>query len=165
MDSSGCWYWADYILYAEEHGLKTVLEGSRTDLHRSTIYSYVETARLFPIPDRVKGVSFSHHAAAMYVLGKDATLEKAKKWLEVANEQGFTVGELREAIRLSKRKGEDDPGPMHNVIRITDFVKLSKWSSSVSVKDVPQRDRDEIRKSTEALFSFLCEIHRKPFII
>lgn len=163
FDSSGSWYWADYLIYAEDNSLKTVLDSARADLHRSTILSYKDTGRFFAPKDRHPKLSFSHHSAVMYVLGTGATVDAAKKWLKIAYDDRMTVGELREAIRNSKRSGENDPGPIKGAIRITDFVKLSKWSSKVDVQDIPTEDVEQIRHSTESLFKFLCSIHQSAF--
>lgn len=163
MDSCSQWWWGDYLLYAERHNLKSVLESARADLHRSTIQSYVECARLYAPEDRHPTLSFSHHAAVMYILGQEGTVEEAKVWLKKAAAGELTVGELREAMRANMRVGEGDPGPMRGVVRITDFVKISRWAETVHVKDLAETEASEIRRSTEPLFQFLCEIHRKPF--
>lgn len=168
MDSCSQWWWGDYLLYAEKHNLKTVLDSARGDLHRSTINSYVECARLYSPEDRHPDLSFSHHSAIMYILGVDGTVQQAKKWLKIAaviGEDGrqMTVGELREKMRAHGRKDEQDPGPMRGVVRITDIIKLERWTETVCVKDLPDTEAQEIRKSTGSLFAFLCELHRKPF--
>lgn len=163
MDSCSQWWWGDYLLYAEKHNLKSVLESARSDLHRSTIQSYVECARLYAPEDRHPVLSFSHHAAVMYILGQEGTVEEAKVWLAKAADRELTVGELREAMRANMRVGDGDPGPMRGVVRITDFVKISRWAETVHVKDLAETEASEIRRSTEPLFQFLCEIHRKPF--
>lgn len=163
IDSCSQWFWGDYLLYAEKHNLKSVLESARSDLHRSTIQSYVECARLYAPEDRHPTLSFSHHAAVMYILGQEGTVEEAKVWLAKAADRELTVGELREAMRANMRVGDGDPGPMRGVVRITDFVKISRWAETVHVKDLAETEASEIRRSTEPLFQFLCEIHRKPF--
>lgn len=163
MDSCAQWWWGDYLLFAEKYDLGTVLEQQRPDLHHSTINSYVHAARFFAVKDRHPKLSFSHHAAVMYNLGQDASITEAKKWLERAAAKEWTVGEVREAIRSEKRKKEGDPGPMRGVIRITDFVKISRFCSTVSVSDLPPTEIDEIRQSSGPLFNFLCEIHQSKF--
>lgn len=163
MDSCSQWWWGDYLVYAEKHHLISVLESARADLHRSTIYSYVECARLYTPEDRHPDLSFGHHAAIMYMIGQDGTVAQAKKWLARAAEEKMTVGELREVMRDDQRKGEKDPGPMRGVVRITDFYKISRWTETVTTKDLAVEEADEIRKTTGPLFVFLCELHRKPF--
>lgn len=165
IDSCSQWWWGDYLLYAERNNLKSILDSARADLHRSTIQSYVECARLYAPDDRHADLSFSHHAAVMYILGMEGTVEEAKKWLVRAAAGELTVGELREAMRADKRTGEQDPGPMRGVVRITDFVKISRWAETVHARDLGETEASEIRRSTEPLFAFLCEIHRKPFTI
>lgn len=163
MDECSQWWWSDYLLYAEKHGLSSILDSARVELHRSTLYSHVETGRLFAPEDRHPDLSFTHHRAIMYALGQDASVAAAKKWLLIAAEKKMTAGDLREAMRADARKDEKDPGPMRGVVRITDFVKVSRWAETVRTKDLAAEEADEIRKSTGPLFTFLCELHRKPF--
>lgn len=163
MDECSQWWWADYFLYAEKHHLVSVLESARADLHRSTLFSHVETGRLFAPNDRNPHLSFSHHRAIMYLLGRDGSVAEARKWLARAASEEMTVGDLREAMRADQRKGEKDPGPMRNVIRITDFVKVSRWTETIATEDLAVEEADEIRKSTGPLFAFLCKLHAKPF--
>ena len=163
MDSCSQWWWGDYLLFAEKNNLKSVLDAAHADLHRSRIQCYVECARLFAPEDRNPALTFTHHEAVMYILGDQGTVTQAKRWLARAVAEKMTVGELREAMRIDKRKGENDPGPMRGVFRITDFIKVSRWSETVKVADLPKEEADEIRKTTEPLFNFLCELHRKSF--
>lgn len=165
IDSCSQWWWGDYLAHAETHGFKSVLDQARSDLHRSTIYSYKECARFYAPEDRHPELSFGHHVAVMYCLGVDAVVKEAKTWLNLAATGGLTVGELREQIRASRRAGENDPGPMRGVVRITDFVKVSRWSENVKAADLEPQQAEELRKSTGSLFTFLCELHRKPFEI
>lgn len=164
IDSCSQWWWGDLILYAEKHNLKTVLDDARADLHRSTLYSYVETARLFAPEDRHPDLTFHHHYAITYILGPDGTVEQGKKWLKRAAKEQLSVGSLREAMRQDQRKDENDPGPMRGQVRLTDFTKISRWAETVKTKDLPDIQAEEIRRSTGPLFQFLCELHRKPFL-
>lgn len=163
LDSCGQWLWGDYFLYAEKHQLKSVLDEARSDLHRSTLYSHVETCRLFAPDDRHPDLSFSHHRAIMYMLGQEGAVLDAMKWLARAAKEKMTVGDLREAMREDQRKGEKDPGPMRGVVRITDFVKVSRWTETVATEDLDAEEKDEIRKSTGPLFAFLCKLHAVTF--
>lgn len=164
IDSYSQFWWGDYLLYAEKNGLTTVLETASAELHRSTIHSYIEVARLFAPADRHADLSFNHHAAIRYILGDEASLKEAKDWLDTAAKEKMTVGDLREAMRVANRESGQDAGPMRGVIRLTDFQKISKWTQSIHVKDLDQTDADEIRKCTGSLFEFLCELHRRPFV-
>jgi hypothetical protein len=163
FDSCSQWLWADYQLYAEKYGYRTVLEDSRPDLHHSTIRSYIDAGRFYAVKDRHPDLSFSHHAAVMYLLGLEASITDAKKWLARAAANKWTVGELREAVRTDKRRDEGDPGPMRGVVRITDFVKVSRFCASLHAEDLPPTEIDELRQSTGPLYQFLCEIHRPKF--
>lgn len=163
IDRSAPWWNADALLYAEKHNLRSFLESARADLHRSTIRSYVEVARLFAPADRNPNLSFTHHAAIWYVLGPDATVAEARRWLGLAAKNDWTTGELREAMRTQQRSEERDPGPMRGVVRITDFVKISRWSATVKAGELPETEANEIREATGSLFKFLLDLHGKPF--
>ena len=163
FDSFSQFWWGDLELIAERKGWKSILESARAELHRSTIHSYVEVARLFVPEDRHPDLSFNHHAAIRYILGEDADVEAAKGWLARAADNKWTVGDLREAMRESTRESGHDAGPMRGIIRLTDFQKISRWTQTVHVNDLPVVEADEIRKCSEPLFRFLCELHRKPF--
>jgi hypothetical protein len=163
MQQSAPWWWADYLVYAETYGLACVLDQKRRDLHRSTLYAYKAVARFYIAGDRHPALEFGHHLAAMYCLGENATVKEAKEWLQRCAEGEWTVGELREKIRLGNRASENDPGPMRGIMRITDFVKVSRWTETVKASELEPREADELRKSTGSLFTFLCELHRKPF--
>lgn len=163
MDRYSQWWWGDYLLFAEKFNLRSVLESARSNLHTSTLNSYIATARFFPVKDRFSDLYFNHHASAMYILGGDAKLVEAKKWLAKALAKKWTVGELREAMRTAGRRKEGDPGPMHGVMRITDFAKISRLCSTIRPNDLEAAEVDQIRESTQPLFDFLCEIHRPKF--
>lgn len=163
MDECSAWWWSDYLIFAEKHHLTSILESAHADLHRSTLYSHVETGRLFAPEDRHPDLSFSHHRAVMYMLGKDGTVLEAMKWLQRAASEEMTVGDLREAMRADARKGEKDPGPMRGVVRITDFVKVSRWTETIVTEDLDAEQKDEIRTATGPLFAFLCKLHSAPF--
>jgi|HubBroStandDraft_3_1064219.scaffolds.fasta_scaffold11177_3 hypothetical protein len=166
IDSCSQFWFGDYIVYAEEHALPTVLEQVRADLHRSRIYAYAETARFYPPAERHPGLSFTHHEAVMYLLGADnreTAGADARKWLRKAADKGWTVGELREAMRLELRESENDPGPMRGVVHLADFSKLSRLAESIRVDDVPEETLAELRRSTEPLYAFLSRVHRRKF--
>jgi hypothetical protein len=163
FDSCSQWLWSDYLSYAQEHGYKTVLDMARENLHRSTIYAYLDCGRFYPVADRHPELSFGHHQSVMYILGIKGSLASAKRWLARAAEKEWTVGELREAMRRDKRKDENDPGPMRGEVRITDFVKVSKWTATVKIKDFPPEQLKELRDATGPLFDFLCQLHRASF--
>lgn len=163
MDQCSQWWWGDYLLFAEKFNLRSVLDGTRTDLHRSTIYGYIEVARFYPPADRHSTLSFTYHRDIRYILGKNASLKEAKKWLAKAADREWTAGDLREAMRTSLRGDENDPGPARGAISISDFVKLSRWASEVEVAKIPDAQRDELRESTRPLWDFLCAIHRASF--
>ena len=163
LDSCSQWFWSDYLQYGEDNGLKSVLDSARADLHRSTLHSYVQAGRFYPPSERVVGLSFSHHSAVLYVLGRSATLAEAKAYLLQAKEEGLTVGETRELIRNSKRSDECDPGPIRGIIRSTDFAKLSKWSAKLDVDDLSDDEKEEIRQSSAPLFEMLSKIHSPLF--
>lgn len=157
------WWWGDYLLFAEKFNLRSVLEGVRSSLGKSTIYGCMEIARFYPPADRHPTLSFTHHRDARYCLGKGASLKEAKKWLRRAFEGEWTAGDLREAMRTAARSEENDPGPMPGSISISDFVKLSRWASEIDARKIPEPQREELRESTRPLWDFLCEIHRTQF--
>jgi hypothetical protein len=165
IEESRQWYFGDALLYAEKRGLKSRLEILPANLVRSTIYSWIECARFYPPRDRHPDLTFSHHYAAMYCLGVNAEVEKAKKWLAKAAAGKWTVGELREAIRSDSRRAENDPGPMRGIVWITDFIKISKWTSKVHTQDLSPQQLEEIRQATGPLYDFLCDVHRKSFTV
>jgi hypothetical protein len=163
MDECSQWWWGDYLLYAEKFNLRSVLDGSRSNLHTSTIWSCMEIARFYPPADRHPTLSFTHHRDVRYILGKSASLKEAKKWLKRAAEEEWTAGDLREAMRTAAREEENDPGPMRGAVSISDFVKLSRWASEIDPKKIPDAQRVELRESTRPLWDFLCDIHRAQF--
>lgn len=165
MDRYSQWWWGDYLLFGEKYDLPTVLDEARSNLHTSTIRSFRETARFFAPKDRFSDLYFNHHASAMYILGEDATVSEARKWLERARAKQWTVGELREAMRSSDRRSEGDPGPMRGIVRVTDFAKVSKFCSTVTASELTADEADELRRITHPLFDFLCQLHRPKFAI
>lgn len=163
----GPWMWADYLIYSERHGLRNVLETTPDLPHRNRIRDYVSTGQLFAPEDRHPALTFGHHDAINYQLsyepGTIPDLKEAKEWLARAAASEWTVGELREAMRLDKRKGENDPGPMRGIVHFADFIKVSRWTETMRAADLPEEQAEDLRKSTAPLFGFLCELHRKPF--
>jgi len=165
IDTCSSWWWGDYFVFAKKCNLATVLASKRPDLHRSRIHAFGMVAEFYAAEDRHPDLSFTHHEAAMYCLGPDPEVEEARKWLRRAAESAWTVGELREAMRTAARAGEADPGPMRGIIRLTDFIKISRWAETVKAEDLDKEEAEEIRKTTEPLYSFLCDLHRKPLIL
>lgn len=163
MDQCSQWWWGDYLLFAEKYNLRSVLDGSRANLHTSTIWSCMEVARFFPPADRHPVLSYTHHRDIRYILGKNGGLKEAKKWLTRAAENEWTAGDLREAMRESHRASENDPGPMRGAISMSDFVKLSRWASETDPTKIPDEQRTELRDSTRPLWDFLSIIHRAQF--
>lgn len=163
FDSCGQWLWGDYLLHAEKFGLSTVLDNRLPNLHTSRINSFVRVARFFAVESRHPLLSFTHHEAVVDHFGQEGAPANARKWLARAAAKDWTVGELREAMRSEKRRGEGDPGPMRGVIRITDFVKVSRYCQTVRVDDFPPEEVAEIRKATAPLYDFLVQVHSAKF--
>ena len=162
-DECAQWLWADLLLYAEKFSLPTPCDEMRPDLHVSRINSFVRTGRFFSPKDRHPDLKFTHHEAIVDFLGMDGSILEARKWLNRAAEGKWTCGELREAMRANTLRDEGDPGPMRTGLRITDFLKISRFCSTVKTQDLPEPEKDEIRRTTGPLYAFLCEIHRPKF--
>lgn len=163
-DETSQWLWGDYLLFAEKYDLKTVLDQADKNLHRSTLYAHKEVSRFFPPTSRRRELTFTHHREIRYILGADATLKDAKVWLNRAAENGWSCGELREAMRKSQRAEEQDPGPMRGVVSFADIAKVTRWAETIAdVREIPEAQVIELRETTKPLWHLMNKIHGATF--
>ena len=137
--NSAEWWRADYVqAVAERNQLKDAAclddpnAKARTiceehGMEQGAFYFYLSVAAIFPPDVRVDGLSFEHHKEA--VQGSDGDSTKAKDWLVRAVKEGWSVGELRRAMRQSsaeyKRDGRDPSGNGYSAL-----IDATRWAKT-----------------------------------
>ena len=95
------WYIGDWLMYGEHtYGEKYAQASDLTGLDPSTLQGYQFVASRIDKINRRKGLSFSHHREV-------APLEPEQQelWLDLAEQNGWTLAQLRAAIRAKDEKG------------------------------------------------------------
>ena len=111
VTDSAEWWRADYIkALAERDQLKDHAKARATCLEhgieQGTFEFFLSIADMFPPSVRTEGLSFDHHREA--VIGTNGSPLEARQWLAKAQAEGWTVPELRKALRQANATYHQD---------------------------------------------------------
>jgi uncharacterized protein YdaU (DUF1376 family) len=102
ISTSSAWCLGDWLAYGIEafNGrYRSAVE--QTALDYQTLRNYVWVAKRFPLPRRRFALSFAHHAEVAALPPPEQDF-----WLRKAEEQGWSVKQLRQEVRASLRERE-----------------------------------------------------------
>ena len=110
VGGSHLWWWGDYLVTLEtRYGTLYNETESISGYTYNTLAQAKAVAAAYHISCRQLTLSYSHHREAYYETGTD--ILKALEWLAKADDNNWSVKEMRAAIRLSLAKEqESDPG-------------------------------------------------------
>lgn len=95
------WLLGDWITYGNERFGERYARASRiTGYDSQTLMNMVYVASHFAISRRRENLSWSHHEALAAL-----ELDEQDEWLDQAEEHRWSVSDLREMLRLSRKRG------------------------------------------------------------
>jgi hypothetical protein len=108
MEGSRSWWIGDYGCALQSRRGEAYTEGNAEVLgiEPNTFRQYKMVAEFLPAFTRVNALSFKHHFEAMMGAGGD--LAVAQDWLSKAVKEGWSVSELRRAVRTARAEYKDD---------------------------------------------------------
>lgn len=147
----GCraWWWGDFLCAYCEHEMSkrrrapneylTPDDSEREYIHYTSRYAQAagvdpETmkhwravAAFFKPQQRHENLSWTHHAEAVFTLKGDRA--SALRWLEKAAANGWSVSQLRAAIRLERERatGDHEPRP---ALTVQDVLACARWAQA-----------------------------------
>lgn len=136
---------------------KAILE--EFEVSEASAYRYWKVCRHVEHYKRLKCSTFNHHAVALEECG-DVAL--SLDWVKRASEAKWSVAQLRQQIRASKRPVLNGPpapeDPYKTMLReICDRARISKrWD----FRKIRTEDRQALIEDTEDLWNFLCGLRQ-----
>jgi hypothetical protein len=135
--SSSSWWLGDWLIYGKDHYSDRYEIGIRAaGLQYQTLRNYAWVAGRFPPARRRPTLSFQHHAE-LAPFG----VEEQDEWLRMTEERGWTIRQLRGAIRAA-RTGTIHPGQAaENLRRVAvPTERFERWHEAAALagKDVEQ---------------------------
>nr|WP_206442269.1 LmbU family transcriptional regulator [Streptomyces boncukensis] len=96
--NSSSWWLGDWLVYGKDHYSDRYERGIRAaGLQYQTLRNYAWVSRRFEMHRRRAALSFQHHAELASL-----PVEEQERWLDQAEQQGWTTKQLRRAIRLAR---------------------------------------------------------------
>ncbi|MET9290352.1 LmbU family transcriptional regulator [Streptomyces sp. NPDC003077] len=102
ITDASSWWLGDWLIYGQNRypdRYKRAIEAS--SLHYKTLRNYAWVARRFDVSRRRDTLSMQHHAEVAAL-----TEEEQELWLDRAEQEGWSVTELRRNIKESKATGD-----------------------------------------------------------
>ncbi|CAL9450300.1 hypothetical protein SUDANB58_02435 [Streptomyces sp. enrichment culture] len=102
ITDASSWWLGDWLIYGQNRypdRYKRAIEAS--SLHYKTLRNYAWVARKFDVSRRRDTLSMQHHAEVAAL-----TEEEQELWLDRAEQEGWSVTELRRNIKESKATGD-----------------------------------------------------------
>ena len=138
------WLQAELALrMAARYGRKTArLVASEVGVSAGYVRHLIATAKAFPTDEsRAKDLSFSHHRIA-------AISSKPEEWINRTIEAGWSVDQLREAVRSSKDRITDADRALRaeqRILRLVkqyneEFTSVTGFVAEVKFNEVPAED-------------------------
>ncbi|MDB1086965.1 LmbU family transcriptional regulator [Streptomyces sp. ACA25] len=96
--NSTSWWLGDWLVYGKDHYSDRYERGVRAaGLQYQTLRNYAWVSRRFAINRRRGALSFQHHAELA-----SRPVEEQERWLDQAEQQGWSTKQLRRAMRLER---------------------------------------------------------------
>ncbi|HEY1109372.1 MAG TPA: hypothetical protein VGE76_12085 [Opitutaceae bacterium] len=150
VDGSAAWWWGDllvarcgYDLREAEKELGYALdEVSREEKQKQytsqyaaiagkeagTLWHYRGVAKFYDSCSRLQELSWAHHFEAK--VGSGGDLAVAQEWLERARAKSWTKGQLRAAIKASKRAAQEPDEPMPQMVLPMEVVECRRYATA-----------------------------------
>ncbi|MER5561000.1 LmbU family transcriptional regulator [Streptomyces sp. NPDC058961] len=100
--NSTSWWLGDWLVYGKDHYSDRYERGVRAaGLQYQTLRNYAWVSRRFPMERRRAALSFQHHAELA-----SRPVEEQERWLDQAEQQGWSTKQLRRAMRVARGEAE-----------------------------------------------------------
>lgn len=164
VDGSAAWWWGDYLLarcgydlgkdekeqgYAfdaatceEKQKQYTAQYAAIAGKAVRTLWQMRWVAKFYNSSSRLEELSWAHHLEAMAGAGGDVA--RAQEWLDRAKAKGWTKGQLRAAIKASKRAASEPDEPMPQLVLPMEVVECRRYATA-AITRVDAMDVDERR--------------------
>ncbi|PTY03323.1 hypothetical protein DB346_05435 [Verrucomicrobia bacterium LW23] len=169
------WYWGDWLAFASQSATRAGrnarmhiddgpalyhLAEELSHLSYQTLRNYKSVCEAIPLYRRKYSLSFTHHQ----IVANIPDPAEQDNWLDEAEKKGWSVSELRMAIRLAYRteepvEGRDDGSRRSQILR--EMESLASLLKKERVEDLPPATQDvwmEQLKPIVATYEILCEL-------
>ncbi|WP_026127251.1 LmbU family transcriptional regulator [Nocardiopsis xinjiangensis] len=130
ISDSSSWWLGDWLLYGQNeypNRYKKAIE--ETSLDYQTLRNYSWVARRFPPEYRRSTLSFQHHAEVA-----SRPQEEQEKWLDKAEQYGWSRNKLRRMIRESRTSEASDISTI-NIKMNLDLKQKKRWEEAAERQD------------------------------
>jgi hypothetical protein len=103
---------------------------------------------------RMEGLSFSHHLCALTETG---SAPGSTHWLALAQQGGWSVAQLRTAIRAQSRA----PAPPGHARQFAPIYQAAAACRRLPVAELSPSDIESLREDTRELHAWLGELHKE----
>jgi hypothetical protein len=130
ISDASTWWLGDWLVYGQkrypDRYRKAIAE---TGLDYQTLRNYAWIARKFPAPRRHQNLSLQHHAEVAALSEEEQDL-----WLERAERERWSKGELRRKLRVARGRVVDTPAPdLRKLGLLVDAERGSRWEQAADL--------------------------------
>ncbi|MGC4828280.1 LmbU family transcriptional regulator [Micromonospora arida] len=135
--SSSAWWLGDWMNYGKEHYSDRYVRGSKAvGLRYQTLRNYAWVAGRFPPSRRHASLSFHHHAELASL-----DVDEQDQWLQRAQRSGWTVKQLRAAMRQDRRDANERGAHEDNVRRVAvPSERFQRWFEAATQMGIGVED-------------------------
>ncbi|MEU6551300.1 LmbU family transcriptional regulator [Streptomyces sp. NPDC046915] len=123
------WWLGDWLIYGQNRypdRYKRAIEAS--SLHYKTLRNYAWVARKFDVSRRRDTLSMQHHAEVAAL-----SEEEQELWLDRAEQEGWSVTELRRNVKEDKATGDRIPVPAPSTVTLkAPADRMRRWQAAAS---------------------------------
>ncbi|MFJ9967587.1 LmbU family transcriptional regulator [Streptomyces avermitilis] len=131
--NSSSWWLGDWLVYGKDHYSDRYERGVRAaGLQYQTLRNYAWVSRRFEVKRRRAALSFQHHAEMASL-----PVEEQERWLDQAEQQGWSTKQLRRAMRLARgaEVGEASQAETRRRLAVPDS-RLQWWHKAAAQSGV-----------------------------
>lgn len=131
--SSSSWWLGDWLIYGREHYSDRYERAVHAaGLSYQTLRNYAWVAGRYPAGRRRPALSFQHHAALASL-----TVDEQEQWLQRAQEQGWTLRQLRSELSAGSKERDAPSGDLRELHRLAvPGVRLHRWREAAEQSGV-----------------------------
>lgn len=128
--NSSCWWLGDWLVYGKDHYSDRYEWGiTAAGLQYQTLRNYAWVSRRFEMSRRRSALTFQHHAELASL-----PVEEQERWLDQAEQQGWTTKQLRRAIRLARADGRREVSQADTTRQLAVPDSRLRWWHKAAVK-------------------------------
>jgi hypothetical protein len=127
ISDASTWWLADWLIYGRETYPERYRHAiDRTGLSYQTLRNYAWIARAFPASRRRDKLSMQHHAEVITLVD-----DEQDEWLDRAEDQGWSVTELRRRLKSDRSGSPDREAGSMFVLRMNiDTERQKRWEQA-----------------------------------